>query len=95
MHFVIPARYEHVPIGKTHGGYRKQMKRGYSKLLYNQRNKNETCNCSDSIIAYALPSNISVTLKYYGSELRAGNTKTCLQIGILMTKTLLAKRQLK
>ncbi|MGB7952371.1 MAG: hypothetical protein WCF23_00195, partial [Candidatus Nitrosopolaris sp.] len=22
--------------------YRKQMKRGYSKLLYNQRNKNET-----------------------------------------------------
>ncbi|MGB7955964.1 MAG: hypothetical protein WCF23_18475, partial [Candidatus Nitrosopolaris sp.] len=25
-----------------HGGYRKQMKRGYSKLLYNQRNKNET-----------------------------------------------------
>ena len=42
MHFVIPARYEHVPIGKTYGRYRKQMKRGYSKLLYNQRNKNET-----------------------------------------------------
>ncbi|MFZ0897142.1 MAG: transposase [Candidatus Nitrosopolaris sp.] len=39
---VIPARYKHVPIGKTHGGYRKQMKRGYSKLLYSQRNKNET-----------------------------------------------------
>ena len=39
---VIPARYEHVPIWKTHGRYRKQMKRGYSKLLYNQRNKNET-----------------------------------------------------
>ena len=39
---VIPARYEHVPIRKTHGRYRKQMKRGYSKLLYNQRNKNET-----------------------------------------------------
>ncbi|MGB8034295.1 MAG: transposase [Nitrososphaeraceae archaeon] len=37
---VIPARYEHVPIWKTHGKYRKQMKRGYSKLLYNQRNKN-------------------------------------------------------
>ena len=39
---VIPARYEHVPIRKTHGEYRKQMKCGYSKLLYNQRNKNET-----------------------------------------------------
>jgi hypothetical protein len=39
---VIPPRYEHVPIRKTHGRYRKQMKRGYSKLLYNQRNKNET-----------------------------------------------------
>ena len=39
---IIPARYEHVPIRKTHGRYRKQMKRGYSKLLYTQRNKNET-----------------------------------------------------
>ena len=38
---VIPARYEHVPIWRTHGKYRKQMKRGYSKLLYNQRNKDE------------------------------------------------------
>ena len=39
---IIPTRYEHVPIWKTNGIYRKQMKRGYSKLLYNQRNKNET-----------------------------------------------------
>jgi Transposase DDE domain len=39
---LIPARYEHVPIWRTHGKYRKQMKRGYSKLLYNQRNKDET-----------------------------------------------------
>ena len=39
---VIPARYEHVQIWKTYGKYRKQMKRGYSKLLYNQRNKDET-----------------------------------------------------
>ncbi|MFZ0511844.1 MAG: hypothetical protein WAM14_09580 [Candidatus Nitrosopolaris sp.] len=30
---VIPARYEHVSIRKTHGKYTKQMKRGYSKLL--------------------------------------------------------------
>ena len=39
---VIPARYEHAPIWRTHGKYRKWMKRGYSKLLYNQRNKDET-----------------------------------------------------
>ena len=33
---VIPARYaryEHVPIRRTCGRYRKQMKRGYCKLL--------------------------------------------------------------
>jgi hypothetical protein len=40
---IIPARYPHVPICmRTHGRYRKQMKRGYSKPLYNQRNKDET-----------------------------------------------------
>jgi hypothetical protein len=40
---VIPPRYEHVPIRKTHGRYRKkQMKHGYSQLLYSQRNKDET-----------------------------------------------------
>ena len=39
---IIPARYVHVPIWRTHGKYRKQMKRGYSKILYHQRNKNET-----------------------------------------------------
>ena len=39
---VIPARYEHVPIRSTHGKYRKLMKRGYSKSLYSQRNKDET-----------------------------------------------------
>jgi Transposase DDE domain len=38
---VIPARYEQVPIWRTCGKYRKQMKHGYSKLLYNQRNKDE------------------------------------------------------
>ena len=37
---IIPTRYENVPIWKTHGRYRNQMKRGYSKLLYSQRNKN-------------------------------------------------------
>jgi hypothetical protein len=38
----ISARYEDVPIWRTYGKYRKEMKRGYSKLLYNQRNKEET-----------------------------------------------------
>jgi hypothetical protein len=38
---MIPARYEYVPIWRTHGKYRKEMKHGYSKLLYNQRNKEE------------------------------------------------------
>jgi hypothetical protein len=35
-------RYQEVPIWKTCGRYRKQMKRGYLKPLYNQRNKDET-----------------------------------------------------
>jgi hypothetical protein len=39
---IIPSRYENVPIWKTHGRYRKEMKRGYNKILYNQRNKDET-----------------------------------------------------
>ena len=39
---VIPSRYEHVPVWKTRGRYRKEMKRGYPKILYNQRNKEET-----------------------------------------------------
>ena len=39
---MISARYEYVPIWRTHGKYRKEMKHGYSKLLYNQRNKEET-----------------------------------------------------
>ena len=38
---IIPARYPHVPIWRTHGRYRQQIKRGYSKPLYNQRNKDE------------------------------------------------------
>ena len=39
---IIPSRYENVPIWKTKGRYRKEMKRGYNKTLYNQRNKEET-----------------------------------------------------
>ena len=39
---IIPSRYVHIPIWRTHGKYRKEMNRGYSKILYNQRNKDET-----------------------------------------------------
>ena len=39
---IIPPRNMHVPIWNTHGRYRKQMKLGCIKLLYNQRNKDET-----------------------------------------------------
>lgn len=41
---IIPARNEDVPIYKTSGTYRKQMKRGYSRKRYHQRSKNETVN---------------------------------------------------
>ena len=39
---IIPSRYENVPVWKTRGRYRKEMKRGCNKILYNQRNKDET-----------------------------------------------------
>ena len=41
---IIPKRNEHIPVWKTQGRYRKQMKRGYSKKKYHQRSKNETVN---------------------------------------------------
>jgi hypothetical protein len=39
---IIPTRNMHVPIWRTHSRYRKQMKCGYTKLLCNQLNKDET-----------------------------------------------------
>jgi Transposase DDE domain len=39
---IIPTRHEEVPIWRTRGKYRKQMKRGYSKKTYHQRSKDET-----------------------------------------------------
>ncbi len=59
---VIPSRYECVPIWRTHGRYRKQMKRGYSKVLYNQRNKDETV--------------ISVIKRLFGEHLMSRLTRT-------------------
>ncbi len=38
---IMPPRYEKVPVWKTRGKYRKEMKRGYNKILYIQRNKDE------------------------------------------------------
>jgi hypothetical protein len=59
---VIPPRYQHVAIWKTHGRYRKQMKRGYCKVLYNQRNKNETI--------------ISVTKRLFGGHITSRLVRT-------------------
>lgn len=41
---IIPPRNKDVPVWRTRGQYRKQMKRGYSKKKYHQRSKNETVN---------------------------------------------------
>ena len=69
---VIPARYEHVPIWKTHGKYRKQMKRGYYKTLYNQRrNKDETI--------------ISVKKRLFGEYITNQNRRTPFRLIIIGT----------
>ena len=39
---IIPARHEDVPVWRTKGRYRKEMKRGYSKKTYHKRSKDET-----------------------------------------------------
>jgi len=39
---IIPTRQEGVPVWRTGGRYRKEMKRGYSKKNYHQRSKDET-----------------------------------------------------
>lgn len=39
---VIPTRYADVPIWRTSGIHRKEMKRNFPKQLYHQRNKSET-----------------------------------------------------
>lgn len=41
---IIPPRNKDVPIWRTHGKYRKQMKQGYDKDIYHQRSKDETVN---------------------------------------------------
>ena len=39
---IIPARHANVPVWRTRGRYRKEMKRGYSKKTYHNRSKDET-----------------------------------------------------
>ncbi len=58
---IIPARYEDVPVWRTHGRYRKQMKRRFFKHLYNQRNKNETI--------------LSVIKRMFGEHITSRNVK--------------------
>jgi hypothetical protein len=58
---IIPARYQDVPIWRTKGRYRKEMKRGYSKKTYHNRSKNETI--------------FSVIKRTMGDEVRSIKTK--------------------
>lgn len=59
---IISPRYQDVPVWRTHGTYRKQLKRGYPKPLYNQRNKDETI--------------MSVMKRLFGEHLRARLVRT-------------------
>ncbi|MDG7028557.1 MAG: transposase [Nitrososphaerota archaeon] len=58
---IIPARYQDVPVWRTRGRYRKEMKRGYSKKTYHQRSKDETV--------------FSVVKRTMGDEVRSVRTK--------------------
>jgi hypothetical protein len=57
----IPARQDHVPVWRTGGRYRKEMKRGYSAKTYHQRSKDETI--------------FSVVKRTMGDEVRPVRTK--------------------
>ncbi|MDG6979917.1 MAG: hypothetical protein JRN71_07860 [Nitrososphaerota archaeon] len=57
----IPARYQDVPVWRTRGCYRKEMKRGYSKKTYHQRSKDETV--------------FSVVKRTMGDEVRSVRTR--------------------
>jgi hypothetical protein len=58
---VIPARQDYVPVWRTRGRYRKEMKRGYSAKTYHQRSKDETI--------------FSVVKRTMGDEVRSVRTK--------------------
>lgn len=72
MECIIPPRYADVPIHRTKGFYRKQMKRGYSKKKYHQRSKVETVN--------------SVLKRVFGAIVHA--RKWCMQVKEMLFKLL-------
>lgn len=59
---IIPARYEDVPVWRTRGRYRKEMKRGYSKKTYHKRSIDETI--------------FSVVKRTMGDEVRSVKTRS-------------------
>jgi hypothetical protein len=66
---IIPARHEDVPIWRTRGRYRKEMKRGYSKKTYHQRSKDETI---FSVIKRTMGDEVrSIRVKGQNNEMRA------------------------
>ncbi|MDG6928423.1 MAG: transposase [Nitrososphaerota archaeon] len=65
---IIPARQEDVPVWRTNGRYRKEMKRGYSKKKYHQRSKAETV---FSVIKRTMGDDVrSVKVKAQNNEMR-------------------------
>ncbi|MGA2877287.1 MAG: transposase [Nitrososphaerales archaeon] len=65
---IIPPRNGSVPVRRTKGKYRKQMKRGYSEKKYHQRSKDETI---FSVIKRVMGDNVrSVRAKAQNNELR-------------------------
>ena len=58
---VIPSRMEGVPLWRTEGLYRKEMKRHFSERVYHQRSKDETI--------------FSVVKRTMGDEMRSVRTK--------------------
>lgn len=67
---IIPARNDgDVPVWRTDGRYRKEMKRGYSKKEYHQRSKDETV---FSVIKRVMGDEIrSMGVKAQNNEMRA------------------------
>ncbi len=67
---IIPARNEQVPVWKTHGRYRKKMKRGYSKIRYHHMNKDETI--------------VSVIKRLFGEHIESRLVRMQIEIDVKM-----------
>src|SRR2546426_3591742 len=65
---IIPARHEDVPVWRTRGRYRKEMKRGYSKKTYHCRSKDETI---FSVVKRTMGDDVrSIVLRAQNNEMR-------------------------